>query len=519
MEKIIQFNTHDSLGRCFAESIDIMPRSGGGHEKIAGELHPDLKKFMSSLKSDPKYQYVLMTPMGAFEYWGMNVNGDIFPEISLSFDSRKDNPAPVAAALERKWLAPFGKTVPPGNYRDFGHQTFMKALRYQHHANKNPDVAYGDIVFVVYNPAMKRVELISRHDREKAKRVGAGEIIQYLDEGKPRQISMGCKVPFDVCTVCGNVSRTPRDYCECLKFSMGSVRPDGKIVGAVNFFPRFFDLSDVFVPAAKESGVLMKVARDNRHVPLPKLADVRKRAEVTKQILPNSVETSMSKAEAQEPDVPNSVLKSGDFSKLISTMAMLGMVMKPQEFQYGALHRMGHGGLADKLHNERRVFRVVKGGSPSASISSSGYDPSIARMLSSLLRDRSGFYPHLPSRMVRVMVVKSPERKEISVAPNSDILDKVASAYDSYRRSLRCLPREVAVAVEGDPEYYNEHFFGSLITDSMTKSASFHSAKFASPVVPAYLYSAHTGKVADSPESWCRDIPNTTVKALFGPVL
>ena len=180
---------------------------------------------------------------------------------------------------------------------------------------------------------------------------------------------------------------------------------------------------------------------------------------------------------------------------------------------------MGHGGLADKLHNERRVFRVVKGGSPSASISSSGYDPSIARMLSSLLRDRSGFYPHLPSRMVRVMVVKSPERKEISVAPNSDILDKVASAYDSYRRSLRCLPREVAVAVEGDPEYYNEHFFGSLITDSMTKSASFHSAKFASPVVPAYLYSAHTGKVADSPESWCRDIPNTTMKALFGPVL
>ncbi|MEC8306429.1 MAG: hypothetical protein VXZ72_01020 [Chlamydiota bacterium] len=520
MDKIIQFNTHDSLGRCFAESIDIMPRSGGGHEKIAGELHPDIKRFMSTLKPDPRYQYVLMTPMGAFEYWGMNVNGDIFPEISLSFDSRKDDPAPIAAALERKWLAPFHKTIPPGNYRDFGHQTFMQALRYQHHANKNPEVAYGDIVFVVYNPAMKRVECISRHDREKAKRVGAEEIIQHLDEGKPRQISMGCKVPFDVCTICGHISRTPRDYCEHLKFSMGSVMPDGRVVGAVNFFPRFFDLSDVFVPAAKESGVLMKVARDTSvSIGIPKEAKIKKRAEVKKQVLPNAVETSMCRAEAQEPEVPKSTLRSADLGKLLSTMSMLGMVMKPREFQYGALHRMGHGSLAEKLHNSGQVFRPVRKESPIVSISSSGYDPSIARMLSSLLRERSGFYPHLPSRMIRVMVVKSPMRKEISEAPTSKVLDKVASAYSSYRRSLMHLPREVAVAIEKDPEYYNEHFFGSLLTDSMTKSASFHSAKFASPVVPAYLYSAYTGKVTDSPESWCRDIPNTTVKALFGPVL
>jgi hypothetical protein len=450
----------------------------------------------------------------------MNVNGDIFPEASLAFDLRKDNPAPIAAELESKWLRPFGKTVPPGNYQNFGHQTFTSALRYQHHANKNPDVAYGDIVFVVYNPAMKRVELVSRHDREAAKRVGAEEIIRDLDEGKSRQISMGCKVPFDVCTCCGHISRTPRDYCEHLRFSMGKVSPDGKIIGAVNFFPRFFDLSDVFVPAAKESGVLLKVARDSRvTVGAAKVATVKKKAEVKKEILPNAVNESLLRSEDSEPELPKEILKSVDLSKLLNTMAMLGMVMRPREFQYGALHGMGHGDMADRLHQERKVFHSHGQSARPAPVSASHYDPRVARLLSSMVPHRSGFYPHLPNRMVRVMVIKTSPRKEVSEAPKGDILDKVASAYNSYRRGLRDLPREVAVAAELDSDYYNNYFFGSLLTDAMTKTASFHSAKFASPVVPAYLYSAYTGGVISGPENWCQEIPDTPVKALFGPVL
>jgi len=517
VEKIIRFETHDSLGRCFAEAIDIMPRSGGGHEKVAGELHPALKKFIAGLKSDPKYQYVLMTPMGAYEYWGMNVNGDIFPEISLSYDRRQDDPAKVAAALEDRWLRPFGKSVPPGNYQNFGHQTFLDAHRYQHHANKNPEVSYGDIVFVVYNPTMKRVECVARHDREKAKRVGAEEIIQHLDEGKPRQISMGCKVPFDVCTICGHISKTPRDYCEHLRFSMGSVRPDGRVVGAVNFFPRFFDLSDVFVPAAKESGVLMKVARDDRFTITPKVA-AQKKAEVKKIVLPNAVNTSMLRSQEQEPELPKEILKT-DFSKLLSTLSMLGIVMKPREFQYSALHSSGHGEEADRLHKDKKVFRIIRApDSQCASISSRDYSPGLARLLSSFISKRSSFYPHLPQRMIRVMVIKSPPKKELSEISGDALLDKVAHAYNSYRIGLRDIPREVCVAAESDPEYYNKYFFGDLLVDSMSKTASLHSARFPSPVVSSYLYSAHTGEVVSAPTNWHLKIPETA-KALFGPVL
>ena len=79
MKKRITFNTHDREGNWFAEAIDVAPRSGGGLAKIAGEMHPEISLFLRGLKKDPRYQYVLMTPMGSFEYWGMNVNGDVFP--------------------------------------------------------------------------------------------------------------------------------------------------------------------------------------------------------------------------------------------------------------------------------------------------------------------------------------------------------------------------------------------------------------------------------------------------------
>ena len=340
MDKIIRFNTHDSIGRCFAEAIDIAPRSVG-IEKVAGELHPKLKKFIASIKPDPKFQYVLMTPMGAFEYWGMNVNGDIFPEKALAHCYRDNNPEAVMRELEEKWLKPFGKRIPPIPIREFGFRTFESAKRYRNHVNKNPDISYGDIVFVIYNDHMHRVELIVKHDRERAKRVGAEEIIRDLDEGKSRQISMGCRVPFDACTVCGNISRNPRDYCEHLRREMGTVRPDGKIVGAVNLFPRFFDLSDVYVPAAKESGVLMKVAAKRGSF----LEDIQKRAaykraNITKKVLPNAVNDSMCRCAAGEKDIPKGILRMGGMGSLLSTLAMLGIIMKPKEFQYGMLNRM-----------------------------------------------------------------------------------------------------------------------------------------------------------------------------------
>lgn len=521
-DKVIQFQSVSSLGQVFAEAIDVTPR-GGGLEKIAGDVHPEVRSYIRTLRPDPKYQYVLMTPMGAFEYWGMNVNGDVFPELSLSFDMHRGDPLPVAKSLESKWLAPFGKKVPPGAYREFGFKTFLNALRYRHHVNKNPEIAYGDITLAVWNPTMHRVEVVSRHDREKAKRVGAEEIILDLDAGKPRQISMGCKVPFDVCTKCGHISSTPRDYCDHLRLSMGSVNPDGSINGAVNFFPRFFDLSDVFVPAAKESGVLMKVAAARQ---VNKVATQNKKAEIQKTIAPNSGQPIEHQAVrdccAAEPDLPPEMLRGGDFASLLTTLAALGIVLKPQEFQSSMLSRMGLGRYADELEDRNMCFDPVStmGDSPGFSMERH-YSPSLARMLESVLPERSGFYPHLPTRVLRIVIVRKPMEDTKISAPDSEPLRKVASAYASYRRAFRTLPQSLDVAVEADIDYYQRAFFRDLLVDSFEKTSSArHGFSLSTPLVPLYVYNAYQTSVDTPPPSWdFHPSPTSISKALLGPTL
>ena len=517
MDKRIEFSSVDSLGNCFAEAIDITPR-GGGLEKIAGDKHPTVVRYMRELRPDPRYQYVLMTPMGAYEYWGMNVNGDVFPELALSFDMETGDPMKVLRALEERWLRPHGKSVPAGNYRNFGFKTFLNALRYRHHVNKNPDVSYGDITLSVWNPSMRRVEVISRHDREKAKRVGAEEIIRDIDDGKPRQISMGCKVPFDVCTKCGHLSRTPRDYCPCLRTGMGSINADGSINGAVNFFPRFFDLSDVFVPAGKESGVLQKVAHVSRPA-LGKTAATFKKAEIKKQVLPNSGHESIKSCMNSEPDISKGVLRKGDMGSLLSTLAALGIVLKPHEFQQASLHRMGMNRYSDGLDSKRMVFRPHEGHAPRARMG--GFHKGLADLLSSILPQRSGLYPHLPRRVLRISISVQPSNEKRAYAPSSEPLEKIAEAYASYRDAFRDLPDLLDIAVSENSDYYNRHFFGDLLSDSLEKSAgSVHGMALSTPLVPLYVYSAYRDQVAAPPASWDLSVTrHSPARALVAPVL
>jgi hypothetical protein len=517
LEKRFEFSTVDSLGNHFAEAVDVTMR-GGGFSKIAraGGSAPEMERFLRDLRPDPRYQYVLIAPMGASEYYSCNSNGDYWPEASLAHNWLKDSPLSVIRELEDKFLRPHGKRIPPGNYREFGFKTFLGALRYMHHANKNPDIAYGDIPLAVWNPTMRRVEVIVRHDREKAKKVGAGDVIRDIDEGRPRHCSMGAKLPFDVCSVCGNISKTTTDYCSHLRFQMGQTLPNGKLICAYNFFPRFFDLSDVIVPAAKESGVLKKVA--GARPSYVKRAAEEKRATLEKHVEPNLSHRAIRATTRREPDLPPELLEQFPLGKLLSTLALLGIVAKPREFQYGMLHRGGMPDLARSLRSSGRTFCPVHGPAAPASLSSGDFSPAIARILQSLIPQRSGFYPHLPSRIIKITVIKGPERgPSIEAGP---IMDKVASAYGSYRQSLRDLPRQLDVAMAQYPDYYATNFFGNLLPHAMEKLSTLHGARSNEPLVPAYLYSAHLSAVSSPPETWLRQVSTQSpVSGLLGPSL
>lgn len=214
--------------------------------------------------------YALVSAMGAWEYWGQNSNGDAFPEKSLIH-------------TPRNWLdLPLYQRPSVGKGWEWGYPTFYNAHAFQHHVNKDPARAFGDVKHAMWDPFMHRVLLILAFYRDRANAMGAIGVLDKVENGEYPDVSMGCKVPYDLCTRCtdwdritGNpkvdlenhrkdpirgLSETTKDYCEHLTHELGRIYSDGVKAGMVNLHPRFFDLSVVFIGADKTSKVMAKLA-------------------------------------------------------------------------------------------------------------------------------------------------------------------------------------------------------------------------------------------------------------------
>jgi hypothetical protein len=195
-----------------------------GHSKVA-ETDPGIREYVATkLVVEPGYIYLHINAMGAGEYYGSNKNGDYFPEEQL-----------------KKY-----------------HKTFESdGYIYRHHINKDPAKSLGKVIFSVYNERMHRVELIAKVSKD----LGL-EIESNIAAGVYPLTSMGCKTPFDVCSICGNKAHTRAAYCEHIANGVNKLLPDGRKVMALNLGPlKFFDLSIVLRPADVTSSVLAKVAQ------------------------------------------------------------------------------------------------------------------------------------------------------------------------------------------------------------------------------------------------------------------
>lgn len=160
------------------------------------------------------------------------------------------------------------------------HPTFEKFARfYRDHANKNPAKSFGIVKASAYHEPMHRIELVValNGSKEAAERNGgliADKEMEKLASDKDIAVSMACKIPFDICSSCGNKARTRAEYCDStesgghckaggLKHNIGRVMDDGHVLHADNPNPTFFDISHVFRPAdriAYVSGRLQKAA-------------------------------------------------------------------------------------------------------------------------------------------------------------------------------------------------------------------------------------------------------------------
>jgi hypothetical protein len=459
-------------------------------EKTAARLLPDVVRYIDGLRPQTDAQYVLVNAMGASEFYGSNINGDAFPEASLIHapDDWKGNPL-VDRVKAQTW--------------PYGYPTFYLAHPYAHHRNKDASRAFGNVELAVWHPNMRRVELVVRVDKDKCEKFGGIQVWDKLKNGQFPDVSMGTKVPFDTCSICldwdlyrkaqatfipgkdkhpgdavlrwhkakkakdgtgiRGVSITRADYCEHAKRMMNRILPDGRKVFVFNDYPRFFDISFVFIGADRTAKTMMKIAGDSRmffgsaelaeklgydetdEVLVPafvveqqekvasvdfsdplKLAFIGKDAkdkegEILKDVVPSQFAAkAVPVLTKHEDDLPEEILEamsSLPSSDALSTASGLGIVLRPHEF--------------DRVTEDSKEEKL--------DLSADHFHHGLASLLLPLLMGRSMLGPFIERRVIVVVGKPSKGGEEKSVVTpshSSTPLRKMSSAYDNYRQSV-----------------------------------------------------------------------------------
>lgn len=472
---------------------------GRGLDKLASPLLPEVVTYIQTLRPSPSSIYVLVNALGAGEYWGSNVNADHFPEAALIHkpDRWMNNPL-VDRVLAKDWA--------------YGFPTFYNAHPYTHHRNKDSSRAYGEIELATWNPVMKRVELVVRVDKDKCERFGGTSLWSRLSNGDYLDVSMGSKVPFDTCSICldtktyhealatydpktqrfpgeavlaymkkrgriRGVAITRADYCDHMRLMPNRLMDDGRRVFVYNDFPRFFDISFVFIGADKTAKTLMKIASPvyysfdsgDTHLSVDvartlgyqeveektasaidvgdeilKRAFLGKRSEITKDVVPSQFGgkaiPALTKSEPTFGGPVMDMLKSHPFQRVLATLTGLGMVLRPDEFQDLALCSAGKSDLANELSSKGIVFSKQEN-KFDMPIDTNDFDPRLAFLMGPMMGMRSALAPHVERRIIMIQMSGSEKKASAQTKAGlpslvQSVLDKIGSAYNGYRESV-----------------------------------------------------------------------------------
>jgi len=497
MIKYIQYDSIDETGQ------HIIPVNSIAHlNKTAGSNYaPEIMKVILNLDRKPERYYVVINALGSYEVWGANRNGDAFPEAGLSHKSLRTD---------------------MNTANDYGYKTFeYYAKFYKHHVNKDPQKSFGEIIFSHWNPVLHRVEVIAAIDV-----VNGADIVASLEKGEPVAVSMGCRVKYDRCSICDNKAKTRAYYCKHLKNHMGQiVTPElaalwskelgktilpGAMVFAFNDYPRFFDMSKVYIGADRTAFILGKAASSGLVIAsvdlaeaygvtddmFDKAAQVHKKSEIDKEVgalgkddvdgtmrpvnnisvFRKALDEKMNKTIAAEPRIPNklidSVATAHPLSKILSTILGLGIHPKPDEFQRIVLIRIGNKPLADELEKEGMVFDYKSPVDPQEiDISINNYDDTLARSFSTYLEKRSCFPTFLYQRVSGIEksaqngtdywnrpsmsdfhLPGESQKMEIKIGPEASALAGIAALYAGLKLKAQGYgPKELAKIFTGKP--------------------------------------------------------------------
>lgn len=449
-----------------------------GLTKTAGLL-PQTEAFLNTLVPERDITFALVNAMGYSEYYGANSNTDWYGyNKHLDFNGLLHAPEGFGQNVELDRV--HGRAAP------YGYPTYYGATVFAHHKNENAaELGFGDVIYVAAHPTMKRIELVKRVFNPEAEKRGHGAILDKIRRGERTDVSMGCRIPYDTCSVCSDWDRireamsrfdpkvhkhpgvpvlaehkvrpirglaiTRKDYCSCMLTKRGQILPDGRKVFVYNDFPRFFDISFVFIGADRTARVMWFLSDSVRqpYTPQVKVAnDHRKAAAMVKRI-PDGVAEAVTSCAAREPDLPTNILsalRDSGPKKALSSLGALGIVLKPHEFHYVVKPELPLIRLI-----EVRIQRPVTcrtrhyGVSDDYAISPSDVDFRLLAGCSPFARQRSSFAPFVTSRLVDLS-----KTAEASLAVEQHAgLDELAAMYNGYRLSV--LERGPEVFAMGAP--------------------------------------------------------------------
>jgi hypothetical protein len=462
MIKYFEFVSQDHRGN-YIHSIE-KDNAGFMMKTASNNYSPEIMEAIVALKRDPQYYYVVINALGSYEIWGANRNGDAFPRAALSHYSLRTD---------------------MGTKEDYGYKTFeYYAHLYAHHVNKDPNKGFGKVFFSSWNPRIERVELIVGIDK-----LRGADMIEAIEMGDLLVVSMGAKLPFDVCSICSNKARTTKEYCTHLKFYMGKVVTEeqaikwsielgkkvlpGASVHAWNHNPRFFDISKVFIGADSTSFSLGKVASKEPIIhsailgevegvtdeQIDKLALLGKSSSIEKVIDGDSMNTgdgkmidkgkaaairkmldeSFRKTITEEEEIPNQTLdtiaNNFDLKQIFSTMMGMGIHPHPREVQRIIIIKTGYPDVANLLDERRLCFddNEVVEDPIEMDIGNNNFDPAIAKMLMPMMLKRSCFPDYLLPRMEKKAEQNSPNPPLTAVLGPAALLAGIASLYAGLR--------------------------------------------------------------------------------------
>lgn len=509
--------------------------------KQSSNIDPRIQNWIKTSNLDHnKYTYLLVVPVGADESWEETVNGDAF---------------------ERSELKPENS--------EWGHKTFeLFAKAYKHHRNKDPELGYGDHPLMVYNDEMDRCEGVWRLDNEKANQVGAGDVIEKVLQGKKLEISMGCRVKYDRCSLCGNEAKSPREYCQHVyRPGFGHVDPvTGAKMRVFNPKPKFFDLSAVVIPAAPEAAVLghlfpelashiknMEKVSSSSALIIPsaymgaalwgadsslyefqkassprivKMSDLIKEAPVLEMGVIRPMQDS-------EEELDSDILKKAGvegapFQEVLSTLASLGIVLSPQEFMRTAgmcFDEPSYSRAVPSLSDISSVFDFAD--DSLHLLAPEAYNPAMAHKMKHLVPERSMLFPFLGQRIIGSMEKKPTKTTKPSIRISVS-LEGVPSPwlYASYIKTLsRKMGEILNRVIMTYPKHESQILAGGLLTSPSIKGSARSYEKLSELPAQALLPSAYIlamaghGKNSHALQRSISELNAPGVEHLFGGVV